>query len=150
MRVLTESGLLPFHMSHEKIIHARRKFIATQAMSTRARAHHFFRENASCSFASSLPGSSHLILTNPHIGSQFSVYSVHFLSEKSRFAFGGIPMPNSSTFIFVSRAVRKCPISCMKTTMVRIVSVRRIQKIIDILFCHLLFYMGEHMEHEIF
>lgn len=102
------------------------KFMVTHAIKTTNRAHHFLWAKASLSPASSLPGSSHLIRTNPHIGSQLSVYSVHFLSSKSFFAFGGIPIPNSKTRIFVRRAVRKCHISWIKTTIVNIKSVRSI------------------------
>ena len=104
-------GVDPAIKNQKKIIIAKRKFILTQAMSTSDRAHHFFDAKESLSRASSDPGSSHLIRTKPPIGSQFKVNSVHFLSFPRVFAFGGIPIPNSSTFIFVKRAVRKCPIS---------------------------------------
>ena len=107
---------------------AKMKFIVTHATSTRDRSHHFFDENESLSCASSLPGSSHLMRTNPQIGSQLRVNSVHFLSRQRVFAFGGIPIPNSSTFIFVKRAVRKCPISWMKTIKVNTASVKSIPR----------------------
>ena len=104
------------------------KFIVTPAIRTSARAHHFFAENASCALASGRLGSSHLIRTNPPIGSQFRVYSVHFVSFPSTFAFGGMPIPNSSTFMPVSRAVMKCPISWTKTMKVNTARVRRIPR----------------------
>lgn len=121
-------GLVPVMKNQNNMTIAKIKFIVTQAISTRDLAHHFFEENESLSSASSLPGSSHLMRTNPQIGSQFSVYSVHLLSRPRLFAFGGIPMPNSSTFIFVYLAVRKCPISWMKTIAVKTISVRSIQR----------------------
>lgn len=120
-------GETPERKSPKNIQNASRKFIATQATSTSDLAHHFFEANESLSSASSLPGSSHLIRTNQPIGNQLRVYSVHFLSVNNRFAFGGIPIPNSNTFIFVSLAVRKCPISCINTTKVNIKRVRSIQ-----------------------
>ena len=116
-----QAAFLYYHLLHNQ------KFIATQATSTRDLAHHFLEANESTSTASSLPGSSHLIRTNQPIGNQLRVYSVHFLSVNNRFAFGGIPIPNSNTFIFVSLAVRKCPISCINTTKVNIKRVRSIQ-----------------------
>ena len=78
-------------------------------------------------------GSSPKIRTKPPRGSQLRVNSVHFLSVKSFIARGGIPIPNSSTFIFVSRAVIKCQNSWTITTIKRTRRVRRIPRIMDIL-----------------
>ena len=87
--------------------HARMKFIVTQATKTNARAHHLLAENESASLASAELESSHLIFTNHPIGSQLSVKFVPYLSVNSFLARGGIPIQNSSTFIFVNLAVRK-------------------------------------------
>jgi hypothetical protein len=121
-------GLADDAKNPKNIRNARMKFIVTPATRTRTRAHHFLAEKLSFAPASLLAGSSHLIRTKPPIGSQFRVYSVHSLSLPRDRAFGGIPMPNSSTFIPVSRAVRKCPISWMKTMKVKTRIVRRIPR----------------------
>lgn len=119
-------GVLPEIKRPKKIKYASRKFILTHAIRTRDRAHHLLLENESFSFASIAPGSSHFILTNPPIGSQFKVYSVPSLSFAIFFALGGIPIPNSKTFIRVNRAVRKCHISWIKTTTVKTNTVKSI------------------------
>jgi len=77
-------------------------------------------------------GSSPTIRTKPPIGSQLRVYSVHFLSVKNLYARGGIPTPNSSTFIPVSLAVIKCPNSWIITTIRSTTRVRRMPRKIDI------------------
>ena len=115
-----------------KMQNARKKFILTPAMRTNTRLINGLVIKAHSLFASKLRGSSPRILTKPPRGSQLRVNSVHFLSIKIFVARGGIPRPNSSTFIPVSRAVIKCPNSWTITTINRTMKVSRIPRKMDI------------------
>lgn len=109
--VFIPSGETPTKNNPVRMIQANRKFIATPASITALFAKYDLETKESLSVERSSPSDSPFNLTNPPIGSQLSVYSVPDRSWKNLFARGGIPIQNSSTFIFASLATKKCPSS---------------------------------------
>lgn len=125
-------GAVPTQKSPVKMMKARIKFIVTHATSTSKREKRFFVMNDHFFLASVPVGSSPRIRTKPPIGRRFIVKSVPFLSRKTLATRGGIPKPNSSTFIPVTLAARKCPSSWIRTTIRKTMKVRRIPRIMAI------------------
>jgi len=126
----TESGFVHIVNTVVKIIHAIIRFIKTQP----AKINNLFQNLAEInqsfakkSFASF--GSSHFNLQNHHRGIKFRVYSVHFLSVASLHIFGGIHIPNSTTFTPDLLAVIKCQSSCKITKTINISIHNKIDRI---------------------
>lgn len=115
-RTCTVSGCVQIKKRVENNNPARRKFMKTPARRIITCFHQAACGRASLCLLSGSSKFSPFNRTNPPIGSQLIVQSVHFLSRKNRKIFGGIPSPNSSTFTPLHRAVRKCPNSWIKTT----------------------------------
>jgi hypothetical protein len=113
---MIEIGFIPRVNIAVNTIHANAKFTVT---------HHrrmmiFFQTVALIKLSGALKssvslGSSPLSLTNHPNGIRLTVYSVPDLSVQSLNAFGGIPIPNSSTFTPDFLAAIKCPSSWIIT-----------------------------------
>ena len=106
---ITVSGLAPTKNIPVKIAHANTRFITTPATKTRSRLGRDFDIKAPSTKAEGFEKSSPSIRTNPPKGNALKVKSVHFLSVKIFLILGGIPNPNSKTFMPVILAVIKCP-----------------------------------------